>query len=170
MGKNRLAGKKITDVNKMLNPKKSLRKRISNTLKKAKFALQDKFKGMNPFRRIGMKKRLEKINSMKSTPNPAGIQARAVDNLQMLKTKQAMYKMKSVVPKSKPAITSPSPASVAYNKQKLMKAVSQPQMKGPSRPPPPPPSNVPARPAGAVPKVAPRVPPKPKALAGRKLR
>ena len=48
--------------------KKSLINKVKDSYYKAKWKLEDSFSGMNPIKRIGMKKRWAKINAMKRTP------------------------------------------------------------------------------------------------------
>jgi hypothetical protein len=141
--------------------KKSLINKVKDSYYKAKWKLEDSFSGMNPIKRIGMKKRWAKINAMKRTPVLGKkVTDAAVQNIKTLN-------QKVMQPRAKPLITQPSPAS-----QKLLKAVptvTKP-LKGPSRPPPLPPSKIPSRPMMSVPKVAPKVPPKPMAFRGNKMK
>jgi hypothetical protein len=79
----------------------------------------------------------------------------AVSNVQKLQSRVPLQpKTPSLPKKVPPPITTPSPASL---------------LKGPLRPPPPPPNQTPMRPMIQGAKVAPKVPPKPMALKGRKL-
>lgn len=141
--------------------KKSLIKKVKDSYYKAKWKLQDRFSGMNPIKRIGMKKRKAKINDMKRAPVISKkVTDAAVQNIKTIN-------QKVMQPRAKPLITQPSPVS-----QKLLKAVpavTKP-LQGPSRPPPLPPSKIPSRPQVSVPKVRPKVPAKPATLRGNKMK
>jgi hypothetical protein len=117
-------------------------------------------------------KALARDVKMALTPRPTkySVRAAAVENVRMLKAKHALAQLPKVVPpKARPSISAPSPASQRQSLA-MMPPVTQKVVQGPSRPPPPPPSNIPSRPMMSQPKVAPKVPPKPMALRGNKMK
>jgi hypothetical protein len=143
--------RKITDINKILYPKKkSLLQKAKEGVKKAKFALQDKFKGMNPIRRIGMKKRLQEIGmaTVKPVANkatkpkqaPRAVRLAAIDTVKKLQATvpQTPVSAKPPVPPKTPVSSKPPVPPKATSKPIIPAKKPTPPFPTKSAPPVPP--------------------------------